>query len=214
MLTNEQIEYNKNEFISLIRGINRDDADLDRLINKLLSSDFFVAPASTKYHNSYAGGLCEHSLNVYSNLVNLCKSKMGLDAECYDDNTLRIVGLLHDVSKMNIYTTTVKNEKVYCVDGDKRDDMGRFKWVSKPGYSLKEDRFTFGSHEMTSEYIIRNFIPMTLSESVAVLHHMGGMNWDSAKDDIARVYKQYSLATMLHLADMLATYVDERDSDE
>ncbi len=214
MLTNEQIDANKREFLSLISSIKRDGADIDALVRKLEHSDFFVAPASTKYHSSYPGGLCEHSLNVYHNLVKLCNGKKGLDSECYDDSTLKIVGLLHDISKMNIYTTTVKNEKQYCHDGDKFDNLGRFKWVSKQSYMLKEDRFVYGSHEMTSEYIIRNFIPMTLSESVAVLHHMGGMNWDSAKDDIACVYNQYSISVMLHIADMLATYTDERGLDE
>jgi hypothetical protein len=214
MLTKEQMENNKNEFINLIMGINREGANIPALIKKLESSDFFYAPASTKYHGAYAGGLCEHSLNVYYNLVSLCKNKQGLDSECYDDNTLRIVGLLHDISKMNIYTITAKNEKVYCPEGDKHDELGRFKWVSKQGYMLKEERFVYGSHEMASEYIIRNYIPMTLAESVSVLHHMGGMNWDSAKDDLSRVFRQYSLSLMLHTADMLATYVDERDYDE
>jgi hypothetical protein len=211
MITNEQIECNKQEFIRLIRSIERDGMDTEALVRKLESSDFFFAPASTKYHSSYPGGLCEHSLNVYYNLVKLCKSKEGLDSECYDDNSLKIVSLLHDISKMNIYVTTTKNEKVYCADGDKYDNLGRFKWVSKQGFALKEDRFVYGNHEMTSEYIIRNFIPLTLSESVAVLHHMGGMNWDSSKNDIASIFRQYSLALMLHTADMLATYVDERD---
>lgn len=214
MLTTEQIENNKIEFIQLVKGINREGANIYELIKKLESSDFFTAPASTKYHSSYPGGLCEHSLNVYHNLVSICKSKSGLDSECYDDNTLRIVALLHDISKMNIYVTTVKNEKVYCADGDKYDNLGKFKWVSKQGFTLKDDRFVYGNHEMTSEYIIRNFIPLTLSESVSILHHMGGMNWDSANNDIASIFRQYSLALMLHTADMLATYVDERDFDE
>jgi hypothetical protein len=211
MLTKEQIEQNKKEFIRLIRGINREGADIEALISKLEASDFFTAPASTKYHSSCDGGLCEHSLNVYYNLDKLCKNTMGLDEECYDDTTLRIVGLLHDISKMNIYTVMAKNEKQYCVDGDKFDELGRFKWVTKKGWALKEDRFVYGNHEVTSEFIIRNYIPLTMPESVAVLHHMGGMNWDSAKNDIAGVFRQYSLALMLHLADMISTYVYERD---
>jgi hypothetical protein len=62
---------------------------------------------------------------------------------------------------------------------------------------------------MTSEYIARQFIPLTIDESVAILHHMGGRNWDSAQDNITQIFGKYPLATLLHMADMLASYVDE-----
>lgn len=209
MLTVEQIEGNKKEFLELISSIHREGADIERLINKLLSSDFFTAPASSKYHCSYVGGLCEHSLNVYYNLKNLVELKDSLPPECYDEDTLKIVALLHDISKMNIYEKTSKNVKVYCEDGDKSDVLGKFKWETSTGWKLKDCRFTYGSHEMTSEFIIRQFIPLTIDESVAVLHHMGARSWDSAQDDITAVFSQYPIATLLHLADMVSTYIDE-----
>lgn len=210
MLTIEQIESNKAEFIELISSIQRDGADIDKLINKLCSSDFFTAPASTKYHCNYDGGLCEHSLNVYHNLVALCKNREGLDDSCYNEDTLKITALLHDISKMNIYEKTSKNEKIYCADGDKYDVLGKFKWETSLGWKVKDNKFVYGSHEETSEFIIRQFIPLTIDESVAVLHHMGSLGWDSAQDNIASVYSQYSLSLMLHIADMMSTYVDER----
>ena len=104
MLTNEQIEKNKREFIELISTIHRDGAKIDKLIDKLCSSDFFTAPASTNYHCGYVGGLCEHSLNVYHNLVSIAKDKPILYG-CEDDS-IKIVALLHDISKMNIYEKT------------------------------------------------------------------------------------------------------------
>lgn len=210
MLTIEQIDANKQEFLTLISSIQREGFEVEKLINKLCSSDFFKAPASTKYHCAYEGGLCEHSLNVYYNLVNLVKSKGNLDKCCYDESTLKIVALLHDISKMNIYEKSAKNEKIYCEDGDKYDSLGKFKWISTIGWKLKESRFLYGSHEMTSEFIIRQFIPLTIDESVAILHHMGGRNWDSAQDDMTSIFGQYSLATLLHVSDMIASYVDER----
>ena len=210
MLTSEQIEMNKKAFLSLISSISREGMDTTKLINKLEKSDFFTAPASTKYHCAYEGGLCEHSLNVYNNLVKLC-SRDKLDAECYDDDSLKIVALLHDISKMNIYEKTARNEKVYASDGDKYDSLGKYKWVTSMGYKTKEEKFVFGSHEMTSEYIVRQFIPLTVTESVAILHHMGGMHYDSAQDNLGEVFNQYHLALMLHIADMVSTYVDERE---
>ena len=210
MLTEEQIAKNKDEFISLISSIEREGASIEKLLNKLNNSDFFYAPSSTKYHCAYEGGLCEHSLNVYKNFLSLVNGRENLDECCYDENTIKIVTLLHDISKMNIYEKTSKNEKVYCEDGDKYDALGKFKWVTTIGWGLKQDRFTYGSHEMTSEFIARQFIPLTIDESVAILHHMGGRNWDSAQDNLTDIFGQYQLATLLHLSDMMASYVDER----
>lgn len=213
MLTTEQIEQNKQEFITLLRSVVREGADIDRLINKLENSDFFYAPASTKYHASYEGGLCEHSLNVYYNLKKLVSNTLGLDEYCYDEVSLKIIGLLHDISKMNIYERTSKNVKVYCSKqegANKQDEMGWFKWVAEPGWKTRDRKFVYGSHEITSEYIIRQFIPLTIDESVAVLHHMGGMSWDSAQNDIGDIFNQYQLALMLYMADMISSYVYER----
>ena len=214
MLTQDQILMNKQEFIGLVRSITREGADIEKLIRKLENSDFFYAPASTKYHASYQGGLCEHSLNVYANMKKLISSTPNLDPYCYDEDSIKIIGLFHDISKMNVYEPSVRNVKTYCEDGDKRDEMGRFKWVSKPGWATREKRFVYGSHEVTSEYIIRQFIPLNIDESVAILHHMGSMHYDSAKDDIGAVFNQYQLALMVYMADMMSTYVDERVANE
>ncbi len=210
MLTKEQIESNKNEFISLISTVEREGANIEKLIAKLVNSDFFYAPSSTKYHCAYEGGLCEHSLNVYKNFLAITKDRDNLDECCYNETTVKIVTLLHDISKMNVYERTSKNEKMYCPDGDKYDALGKFKWVTTMGWGLKQDRFTYGSHEMTSEYITRQFIPLTLDESVAILHHMGGMHFDCAQDNIGEIFSQYQLAMLLHTADMMSVYVSEK----
>ncbi len=94
------LEENKARFIELIRGIKRECADIEGLIKKLESSDFFEAPASTKYHSSIKGGLCLHSLNVYDNLRCLVKMKFGdVPFTVYDEDSIRIVSLLHDIAK-------------------------------------------------------------------------------------------------------------------
>ena len=210
MLSKEQIAVNKEDFLRIVLSINREGMDTEGLVNKLVNSDFFTAPASTQYHSAYEGGLCEHCLNVFYNLKSMVEQKAdSLANSCIDDDSIKIVALFHDISKMNIYTTYIRNEKVYCEDGDKYDSMGKFKWVSTVGYKTKEDKFVYGSHEMTSEYIIRQFIPLTLDESISILHHMGGRNWDSVQDNIASVFTNYPLATLLHLADMMSTYIDE-----
>ena len=212
MLNNEQILNNKTDFSGLLRTITREGSDIDSLIKKLESSDFFYAPASTEYHNSFKGGLCDHCLNVCSNMLQLVEMNadaLGVNPEEVRESVI-IVSLLHDFSKMNTYEEGVKNEKVYFDGGSKHDDLGNFDWVSKRVYKTRKDKFVFGSHESTSEFMVRQFIPLTVAESVAILHHMGSMSWDSAKDNIGEVFNNYWLALLLYQADMLSTYVNER----
>ena len=135
---------------------------------------------------------------------------------CRDEDSIKIVALFHDISKVNIYEKTSKNVKVYGkpFECKQQDELGYFRWVAQVGYKTKDKKFLYGNHEVTSEYIIRQYIPLTFDESVAILHHMGSLGHDSAPDDIAGVYTQYQLALFLHFADMIATYVDERMLDE
>lgn len=202
----------KADFIDLLREIKRPNANIEGLINKLESSDFFQAPASTKYHNSYIGGLLEHSLNVYYNLYSLVELK-GL-LPYIDPDSMLICGLLHDMSKMNYYELYVRNEKVYHEDGTKYDSIGNFDWESNLYFKVKDpnDRFIYGNHEETSEFMIKTYIPLTVEESVAILNHHGGKGYDSIPiQHISDKYNKYPLSSLLHTADMLATYIDENE---
>ena len=104
----------KQRFIDIYKeNITRDGAD--KLLDYLLSSksDFFTAPASTKFHGNYEGGLCEHSLNVYECLCDFVKhsrfcQKHGFS---FDEESLAIAALLHDVCKTNFYKTEMRNVK-------------------------------------------------------------------------------------------------------
>lgn len=201
----------KEEIETLLRSVARPNANIEGLINKLESSDFFTAPASTKYHNSYKGGLAEHSLNVYYNLKELVGLK-GLKEIITDDNII-ICGLLHDISKINFYEISYMNKKVYHEYGSKFDELGRFDWQSVPSFKTKPvtERFVFGNHEENSEFMVRTFIPLELSESVAILNHHGGMGYDSIPiSTISDKYNRFPLASLLHMADFMAAYIDER----
>lgn len=202
----------KADFIDLLREIKRPNANIEGLINKLESSDFFQAPASTKYHNAYVGGLLEHSLNVYYNLYSLVELK-GLFSYI-DLDSILICGLLHDISKMNFYEPSSRNRKVYHENGSKYDELGRFDWISEFSYKIKEpkDRFIYGNHEETSEFMIKSYIPLTVEESVAILNHHGGKGYDSIPiQHISDKYNRYILSSLLHVADMIATYIDENE---
>lgn len=204
----------KEEFIGLINSIERKGFKKEELLQKLETSDFYTAPASTKYHNCFEGGLLDHSLNVYYNLKSLVERKNLQDK--ISEDSIKIVSLLHDMAKINFYKIYYKNEKRYSETGTKRDEGGRFDWVATKAYAVIDDdeRFLFGNHEQTSEYMMRTFVPLTRAESIAILHHHGGMSADCAKDNISAIYNRYPLAALLHIADMLSTYIDESTNEQ
>lgn len=205
----EYIESNKNTFIELLNKVTRKGANIEGLISKLENSDFFIAPASTKWHNAVKGGLADHSLNVYYNLKSLVKNKH-LEEQISEESII-ICGLLHDLSKMNFYEPSIRNVKVYSDSGSKYDNLGRFDWVAEETYQTvnEKKRFQYGNHEENSEFMIRCFIPLTLEESIAILHHHGGKGFDSTQQNISYITSVNPLLALLHAADYISTFVDE-----
>lgn len=188
------MEEKKERFISIFKDkVSRDGAN--ELLEWLEDSDFFVAPASTKYHGSYEGGLVEHSLNVYDCLVGELKQE-GL-SEMYSDETVAIVSLLHDVCKTNFYKKGTRNVK----------ENGQ--WVTKEVFEIDE-KFPCG-HGEKSIIILQNFIHMNADEIYAIRAHMGGFDTSVKGGDyfIGKIFEKSKLALLLHLADMKATYLLE-----
>ncbi|MDR0752422.1 MAG: HD domain-containing protein [Christensenellaceae bacterium] len=173
----------------------------DKLLEFLNASDFFTAPASTRFHLSEQGGLCKHSLNVYNRLVRLVELEYGENWEDkYSHETIALCGLLHDVCKINMYKVEFKTFK---------DLNGN--WTKKPYYVIDED-LPFG-HGEKSVYIINGFIRLTRQEAIAINWHMGGFDdriKGSGAGALANAYYKYPLALLLHLADVQAAYLDEQ----
>lgn len=208
-MNDELIQKNRDRFIDLVSSIEREGFNKDLLLFHLDNSDFYTAPASTKFHCSYKGGLLQHTLNVYDNLCLLVKS-LNLNIE---EDSIKIVSLFHDIAKMNYYESYYKNQKVYSETGSKRDEGGRFDWQQIKDYKVRDvkERFLYYNHEGTSEFLIRQYCPLKIEESIAILHHHGSISDDCAKDNITAVYNRYPLAALLHLADMLSCYITESD---
>lgn len=219
MLTDEKIIENKERFLNLVKSISREGVNMERLIAQLEGSDFFEAPASAIYHNAFRGGLCAHCLNVYDTLVSMCEAIYPNTCDDmgnviaknipYSEDTLKIVALFHDFDKMNKYERTVQNKKIYSETGSKYDEMGKYDWVSVPGYKRKDakDTFFIGSHGENSVYMTETFIPLSAEEHAAILSHDG--IFGNPKLDVTSVYSRYHLACLLHLSDMASTYVLE-----
>ena len=182
------------EFIELYQAhIHREGADalLDYLKNK---SDFFTAPASARFHGSYAGGLCDHSVNVYHCLKDYLERERvqelyGLE---YSEESITLVSLLHDVCKIGCYKQSTRNVK--GPDG---------KWQSVPTF-FYEDNIPYG-HGEKSVYILSGFLRLTREEAMAIRWHMG-FSGDEDKRLVGQALQQYPLAFALSVADMEATY--------
>ncbi|MCM1043276.1 MAG: hypothetical protein NC350_03595 [Corallococcus sp.] len=176
--------------------IKRDGAD--KLLEYLKKSDFFTAPASSKFHLAEEGGLSKHSVNVYNRLHNLIKSEYGDGYTAkYSDETIAVVSLLHDLCKVNYYVTETRNVK----------ENGT--WVQKSYYSVNE-RFPYG-HGEKSVFLVNQYIKLTAEEAIAINWHMGGfdMRVRGGSYSVSEAYEKYKLALFLHVADLEATYLDE-----
>lgn len=167
------------------RYIKRDGSE--KLFAWLESTDFFVAPASTKYHECYKGGLAEHSVNVFNELVRLLKAYPEVRVT---GETAAVVSLLHDVCKAGCYKTEMRNKK---------NEFGQ--WIQVPFYTFDED-FSFGGHGSKSVYLIQKFMPLTDEEAVAINCHMGAENGNWSVSD---AFRAFPLAFLLHTADMAST---------
>ncbi len=185
----------REEFLTVFReNIRREGAD--KLLDYLTSpaSDFFTAPASTRYHGAREGGLCEHSLNVFRCLKAYLarpevKEAYGLS---YEDETVAIVALLHDICKVNCYKVSQRNVK--GPDG---------KWQSVPYYEF-DDRLPYG-HGEKSVYIAGGYMRLTREEAFAIRYHMG-FSSDVDARNVGAAFAAYPLAIALYVADMEATY--------
>ena len=192
------IEQNKQEFIDIFKtNIKREGSDklLDYLTN---SSDFFTAPASGRRHSSFEGGLVVHSINTYKRFKNLIEIEYGENySETISDESIAIISLLHDLCKVNTYTTDYRNQKV---DGQ---------WIQVP-YFAYNNTLPYG-HGEKSVYIISGFMRLTREEAMAINWHMGGFDPRAqVTSDLPDAFKMYPAAVLFHLADLSATYLDEK----
>ena len=170
----------KEEYINLLKGINREG--MDKLIEFLENSDFFTAPASTRYHGAWEGGLLAHSMKVYE----ILKTKTE------DSDAVKIVALLHDICKTNFYKTDFRNVKNNGV------------WEQVPYYTV-EDTIPYG-HGEKSVMMISEFIKLTPEEKYAIRWHMGFTEPKELYGTLGQAYKKYPLALLTFEADLEATY--------
>ena len=192
----------KEDFFDIAKAnIHREG--IDKLLNFLDENGFFEAPASTRYHGSYKGGLFHHSLNVYYNLKDELQLIFGENwSDRYSLETVTLVSLFHDVCKYDKYVQGVRNVK--------NKNTGEWEQVSCFEYNQNQERL---GHSQASIYIVSDFIKLTSEEKQAIHWHMGAFDVSqyNSVSDLGHAFSHNTLAFALHMADMTATYIDENE---
>lgn len=224
------IDVNKNKikYLNLFKYINRPGKD--QLIQMLERTDFFMAPASTKYHLAVEGGLVEHTLNVYTWLMELIR----LNSDCSEyENRLMNKALEGrdlqegEIQVLNDYINGVLKTKVnlegvviaaLCHDFHKINSytktIKRVKtpegnWVDQNSWAFREDHFSLGEDGTNSWYIANSVMPLKFEEIRAIENHMGSGKNRMYLAGAAETWSKSRLAILLHMADLEATFVVE-----
>ena len=180
----------KEEFIELLKSTNREG--MENLLNFLEKSDFYKAPASTRFHGNYEAGLLEHSLKVYE----IYKEKIKQSGLETPEASVIISALLHDICKTNFYKVDYRNAK-----------NARGEWEKVPYYAI-EDTIPYG-HGEKSVMMLTEYIKLTNEEKYSIRWHMGFTEPKELYNTISTVYERYPLALALHEADLEASYILE-----
>lgn len=193
----------KDRFVEIYKeNIVRPGAD--KLLGWLENSDFFTAPASTRFHLARPGGLVEHSIHVYARLRELFSREKERDNDGLiellpeEEEAIAVCALLHDICKANFYAVEMRNRK---------NEQGQ--WEKYPFYVV-DDQLPYG-HGEKSVYIASGFMKLSREEAMAIRWHMGAFD-DSVKGGsyaMGGAFEKFPLALLLHMADMQATYLDE-----
>ncbi len=192
-----ELEEIKQEFLEIYYdNIEREGSE--ELLNFLEKSDFFTAPASGRRHSNFEGGLAFHSVNVYKRFLKLLQMEYGEAwTEKISPESVAIIALLHDICKVNTYTIDMRNVKV---DGQ---------WVQKPYYKYA-DSLPYG-HGEKSVYMLSGFLKLTREEALCINWHMGCFDPRTTNSSIlSEVFYKYPTVFLFHLADYMATYLDEK----
>lgn len=179
----------KQRCLELLREIKREG--IEDLIKFLENSDFFTAPASTRFHGDYEGGLLEHSLKVYDLLCEKVKNA-SIEINVPED-TLKIVAILHDICKVNFYKIDYRNAK---------NALGV--WEKVPYYTV-EDTIPYG-HGEKSVMMITEYMKLTVEEKYAIRWHMGFSEPKESYNTLGAAMQKYPLILLLQEADLEATY--------
>lgn len=195
------IEANKQAFIKIAtENIAREG--INKLLAWLEKTDFYTAPASTRFHGDYEGGLCEHSLNVYNTLNKLCAD---YEITEFTPETIAIIALFHDICKVKFYKRDFRNVK--------NEETG--KWEKQEVWAIDE-ALPLG-HGEKSCILVQGCMPLNVNELLAIRWHMAGYDKGVIGGDsltISNAAAKTKLVGLLQCADMIASQLLEFSAED
>ena len=201
-------QMNIDRFESLLSNVKREG--MPALMAFIRKSDFYTAPASTRFHSCHEGGLLEHSLNVYDCLMKKLENPTWAEVlSQVEPDSIVIAALLHDLCKCYYYAVEMKNKKVYSETGSKVDNGGRYDWQLVPGYTT-DDKIPYG-HGEKSVMMIEEYIKLKPVERYAIRWHMGFTEPKESWNTLGAAMKKHPLILAIHEADIEATYLLEKE---
>lgn len=186
----DKVSENRERFMKAMEWAAGERYGYCELMEWLSMTDFYLAPASTKHHGAYKGGLVEHSLHVFDRIITRSSERQFMKYE----KSMAIAALLHDVCKIGRYV---------------RQEDGSWKYNSDVALPV-------GHGERSVILIQQNGFTLTLQEIAAIRWHMGAFD-DAVRGgsrEMSEAFRKYPIAAALHIADMEATYFDEREDVE
>lgn len=189
-------EYEK--YIRWFKRVTEGRPGAEQFLQWLETTDFFTAPASTKYHLNTFGRLVLHSINVAEEAAAMCHG-YGLEELAISAG---LCGLVHDVCKVGVYKCTTRQVK---------DEYGNVQIV--PVYEYK-DFLPLGHGEKSLFLAQRHGLQLSDEEAAAIRWHMGPYRDRDAVREMSEAFQRFPLAAILHNADMAATYIIERGVGE
>lgn len=164
----------------------------DDMMEYLMAYGFFTAPASTKYHGNYEGGLFEHSYVVTKFLLTLTQDN---HLTWKNPRSPYVVGMFHDLCKIDQYRHPVIGENT-----DGTIFYAESVWEYNPDTLLK-------GHGDKSVMLLSQFYTLTDEEIMCIRYHMGAFTDKSEWNEYTRAVSQYPNVLWTHQADMLASHV-------
>ena len=195
IMSKEELEEQKEMILDLLRSTERDG--IDKLADYLSdSTDFFTAPASTRFHNNFSGGLAQHCLNVYENFKSLLEIK-GIEMS---EDSIIICALLHDLCKCNTYVVETRNRK---------NEQGQ--WEKYNIWATNKDVDIPLPHSSRSIAIIRKFINLSIYVYFTIFFHMGPYGGEDYvyRNMLKAANEKYPQTVLFYVADTIASYLDE-----
>lgn len=174
----------------------------DSIIKWLKASDFYTAPASTRFHESCPSGLLYHTLKVVYHIRELTQLEPFHNVDLHE---AMFVALVHDWCKIGLYEPYQRNVK--------NEQTGQ--WESVTAYRFREQKEPFGfGHGTTSMWLVSQFVRLNLQESLAIRWHMGEYNVaDNEMNDLHAANERYPLVFLLQFADRLAITCYNTDNE-